>query len=310
MHDIVNFFAAVTATSWLTLSALLSQTRSADSPAQNSHDASAEAVEEEIRHEVEQQRQSLEEEAKKTLDQDAVVIVEETHNAIRAVESNNNPEAAEVIRRALEGVQRLLTRNPATAEIAADIKVEICDAAPVDSTSIIEIAQDASRAFDDKDFPTARVLLHSLMSEIRLRKYSLPLTTFPEALRRAARLLDENKNQSARAVLLTAIKTFVISDRVIPIPLLTARYAIGIAQREKEQNKPTVNNFLEIARNELDRASKLGYAGSNPEYTALRNQIVELQEQLTDKEDVSSAFGKLAKKLTEFLHRQSGNQHG
>ena len=310
MDDLIGLFAALAATSCLSLSALLSHTRLTDPPAQNGHDSSAETVEEAVRHEVERQRQSLEEEAKKTLDQDAVVVTEETHNAIRAIESNNNAEAAEVIRRALERVQRLLTRNPGTAEIAVDIKVEIFDAAPTNNRSIIEIAQDASRAFDDKNFPTARVLLHSLMSEIRLRKYSLPLATFPEALRRAARLLNENKQQSARAVLLTALKTFVISDRVIPIPLLTARYAIEIAQGEREHNKATARSFLEIARSELDRASNLGYAGNNPEYTALRNQIVELEEQLTDKEDVSSAFGKLARKITEFLHRQSENQHG
>jgi len=310
MADLNGLLAALTATSCLSLSVLSSQTGATESPAQNRHSSSAEAAEEAVRYEVEQQRQSLEQEAKKTLDQDAVLIVEETRNTIRAIESNNNAYAAEAIRQAMERVQALLTRNPATAQIAVDVNVEICDRAPTDSASIIEIAQDASRSFDDKDFPTARVLLHSLMSEIRLRKYSLPLATFPEALRRAARLIDESKYQSARAVLLTALKTFVISDRIIPIPLLTARYAINIAEAERQENDAAAQKFLEIARNELGRARNLGYAGNNPEYMSLRDQISELEKQLTDKKDVSAAFGKLAKKIAEFLHRQSENQHG
>ncbi|MGC2402164.1 MAG: YfdX family protein, partial [Acidobacteriaceae bacterium] len=66
-------------------------------------------------------------------------------------------------------------------------------------------------------------LLYGLTSEIRVRTYNLPLATYPLALTEAARLLDQQKNQDANTVLLTALNTLAIIDRVTPLPLVLAR---------------------------------------------------------------------------------------
>jgi YfdX protein len=69
-----------------------------------------------------------------------------------------------------------------------------------------------------KDYPTARVILYSLTREIRSRTFNLPLATYPDALKEAARLLDEKENQEASNVLLTALNTLVVVDKVTPLP--------------------------------------------------------------------------------------------
>jgi hypothetical protein len=67
----------------------------------------------------------------------------------------------------------LRARNSSTTMIPVDVAVEVIDLAPSDLAIIMEIAQDASRAVDERDFPTARLLLHSLMSQIRVRTANL-----------------------------------------------------------------------------------------------------------------------------------------
>jgi hypothetical protein len=146
------------------------------------------------------------------------------------------------------------------------------------------------------------------MSEIRVREYNLPLTTFPTALQEAWRLLEQNKTSEAQAVLLTALQTLVALDRVVPIPLLAARAAIKRVQANRS-DAAAAQIYLQIADNEVDRARYLGYAGNNPEYTALKDEIAKLEKQLKGEEDLSSLFAELGNRIATFLKWQSEHQH-
>lgn len=92
----------------------------------------------------------------------------------------------------------LRARNSSTTMIPVDVAVEVIDLAPSDLAIIMEIAQDASRAVDERDFPTARLLLHSLMSEIRVRTANLPLATYPAALREARGFAQPEEKQGSQ----------------------------------------------------------------------------------------------------------------
>jgi hypothetical protein len=90
-----------------------------------------------------------------------------------------------------------------------DYELRVIDIAPHEIQAILETAQDASRALDEKKYPAARALLHSFMSEIRVRTYNLPLATYPDALNQAARLLDQKDTEKAKTALLAALNTLV-----------------------------------------------------------------------------------------------------
>ncbi|MCU1298546.1 MAG: hypothetical protein JWO91_2824 [Acidobacteriaceae bacterium] len=266
-------------------------------------------AEQQARPDIEKQRKETEQQAKKNLDQDAIDAIRETEKAINAIAANKNDEALAAIERATGKINILLARNPGTALIPVDAEVDVLDTAPQDSQAILDIAKDASRAVDDKDYPTARILLHSLMSEIHVRTYHLPLATYPTALKDAARLLDQKKNQEASAVLLTALNTLVAVDRVTPIPLLRARDAINEAQAQRQKDKNAAQKSLEIAKHELERARELGYAGKDAEYPSLNDQIANLEKQLNAGGDATSVFAKLREKLDAFVKRASGDDH-
>lgn len=262
------------------------------------------------RPEVEQQRQKTEQDSKKTLDKDAIEAIEQTRNAMNAIAAGKNDEALSNLEHATGKIDILLARNPATALVPVNSVIEVIDAAPQDTQAILELAQDASLALDRKDYPTARALLYGLMSEIRDRTYNLPLATYPNALKRAAQLLQQKKTQEAQNEILTALNTLVVIDRVTPIPLLLAKNAINEAQAKSHQDKNAAEKLLETAKNEVVRARELGYAGKDQEYTALDQQISNLEKQLKGNEDLTVAFSHLKDKLSAFLKRQSEQKRG
>jgi len=194
------------------------------------------------------------------------------------------------IEQATGKINILLARNPATALIPVSLEVEVIDAAPHDSKAIAEIAKNASKAVDDKNYPAARVLLYALTSEIRVRTYNLPLATYPAALQEAAHLLDQKEPLEASKVLLTALDTLMAVDRVTPLPLFLAREAIEQAKAKSRTDKAMAQTLVETAKKETERAKELGYAGRDPEYVALNTDISNLEKQLKGNEDATSVF--------------------
>jgi hypothetical protein len=262
-------------------------------------------AEQQARPDIEKERKQAEEEARKNLDQEAAAAVAETQKAIDAIAANKPDQALAAIERATGKINILLARNPATALIPVSLQVEIIDAAPRDSKAISELAKNAEKAVEDKNYPAARVLLYALTSEIHVRTYDLPLATYPGALQDAARLLDQNKPEDAKTVLLTALNTLMAVDRVTPLPLVLAREAIEQAKTKSQSDKAMAQTLVQTAKKEIERAKELGYAGRDPEYTALNSDITNLEKQLKSNEDATSVFARLENKLSAFLKRQS-----
>ena len=138
-----------------------------------------------------------------------------------------------------------------------------------------------------------------------MRTLNLPLATYPAAMKQAARLLDQQKNEEAAAVLRTALNTLVAVDRATPLPLEIAQVAITAAQAQADKDKAKAKLLLATAKHEVERARQLGYAGKDPEYTALDTTISDLEKQIDGNQDTASAFSRLKEKFAAFFKRQS-----
>ena len=272
-------------------------------------EAQRHAIEQQARPTIEQQRKEAEQEAAKNLNNDAAEAVKETRNAYNALQGNNPKEAMAAIERATGKVDILLARQPAAALVMSQLEVQIIDAAPPDREGIKKLAKAAEKAVGDKEYPTARVELAGMISEIRIRTYNVPLATYPMALKAAARLLDQQKPQEAQALLGAALDTLVVVDRVIPLPLVVARAAIDRAEQLHNQDRGGARMLLAVAKAELERTKELGYAGNDPEYAAMDKQLADLDAQLKGKEDPSGAIARLKDKLTAFYKRLYAKEH-
>jgi hypothetical protein len=276
--------------------------------AQTDLDKQRQTAQQQVQPEVENQRRQIEEEGKKGLDQEAVVAINDTQKAIDAIAANKSDQALAAIEEATGKINILLARNPGNAFIPVSLAVDIIDVAPHDTKLIRQVASDASAAVGAKDYPSARVLLYSLTSEIRSRTFNLPLATYPDALKEAARLLDQKKDQDASNVLLTALNTLVVVDKVTPLPLILSREALRAAKEDSQKDKATAQILVQTAKNELQRSKELGYAAHAPEYDALNADITNLEKQLKGNQDATAVFAKLEDKLSGFLKRQSGQE--
>ena len=243
------------------------------------------------------------------IDPEAVVAIRETRAAIDAIKENRREDAVAAIERATGKIDILLARNPNTALLPVDQQVAVFDTAPDDIDDIRDIGAAADGAVELGDYPHARGLLYGLMSEVRIHILNLPLGSYPTALSTAARLMEQNKNDDAATLLNTALGTLVVTDRIIPIPMLVARRELEEAQAQREKNKDAALHSVESAKKELELAQELGYAIGDPDYQALNDQLSDLQKQLKGNEDTNSLFSKIRERLASLLKRQSQREY-
>jgi hypothetical protein len=264
-------------------------------------------VESQVQSDIQQRKREAEQQASKSIDQDAVAAIGAAEKALAAIDAGNHDEALAAMEQAAGKTELLVGRKPASGLVPVRAEVEVIDLAPGDVKDIEKVANAAEKAVDHKDYPAARALLEGLVSELRVTTVHIPLVTYPVAMKEAARLLDAKKDKEAAAVLLTALNTLAVIHRVEPLPVAYAEQAIVQAQAA-QKDKDKAQQLLAAAKTELERAKALGYAGKDPEYTALNNQIAELEKQLQGNTDTASAFTKLKEKISSFFKRQSDSE--
>jgi hypothetical protein len=111
---------------------------------------------------------------------------------------------------------------------------------------------------------------------------SIPLQTYPDAIKAVAPLIDRGKIDDAKAAIEAALNTLVVIDHITPLPLVRADVKVveaeALAQKEgrsEEDNKNPVKSLNE-AREQLKLAEALGYGNkkdprsSTPRLTSLR----------------------------------------
>jgi hypothetical protein len=280
----------------------------AQTPSQPTFDQQRQSAEKQVRPEVEKERQSAKDQADQSLDQDAVAAIDQTWAAIDAIAADKKSDAFAAIEAATGKINILLARNAAAALIPVASEVQVVDAAPLDEKAIQTLNHGLAAAVKAQDYPAARLILYSLTSEIRVRIYNLPLATYPAALKDAARLLDQGKNDQASEVLLTALNTLAIIEKITPIPVVLARSAIAAAQEQSQKDKSAAQTLLATATNQLQRCQELGYAADAPEYAALNANLAQLEKELKGNGDTGSLFSKLKDEMSSLFNRQSDQE--
>ena len=139
------------------------------------------------------------------------------------------------------------------------------------------------------------------MSEIDITVVSLPLASYPDALKLAAQYVHDNKLDKAKEVLYIALSTFTEVTEVVPIPLLESTDLIAAASRIAKEDKERALKYLDAASDALDVAEKLGYVSeSTTTYKMLHEKIKEVQKEIRGKNKAEKLFDTLAEKLKEF----------
>ncbi len=237
------------------------------------------------------------------ISEEAVATIMESY-ALMDLILRDSLEAAKELNKELIGkLEILLAENPDLALLPIEARIFTRDV-----TTTIDVAkkitEEAEKAFKEKYYQQARLLLQQLSSEIVVVTTYLPLKTYPDAMKLVGVLLKNNQKEEALVLLNSMLNTLVIEETRLPLPVLRAveliKEAALLAEKDKKQNKEAVLNLLEHARYQLELAEIMGYGHVEKEYKPLYKLIKELKKKTESEENTKSLFEELKNKLETF----------
>lgn len=225
---------------------------------------------------------------RRTLIQDAVAALQQTENALAALDRKDGKAATAALEAATGKLEIVLARNPHLALAPVDVTVITHDVlASVDAVETLR--KSAKAALDDGRIQEARHLIDGLASESVVRVSNIPLATYPAAIKSAAALVAQNRLDAAKTVLETALGTIVVEDVIHPLPLTRASVAIEEARtlaakaNRSAADDARIQRLLTTAREQLRLGQALGYA--------TKDQMKDLLKTVDDIEDSTKNKG-------------------
>ena len=238
--------------------------------------------------------------------QKALDILKQTQEVIDEISKDKKGDAKSKLAKLIGELEILITKNPKVSLIPVSVNYEIRDAV-VDIETAEKLIADAKKVFEDGYYQAAKKVLNTLSSEYVIKISFLPLATYPDAMKIAAKLLEEDKKDDALAVLMNALYILAIQEIAIPLPVLRAeeyiKAAAIVVKEKKEEYIATAVVLLENAEYQLQLAEVMGYGKKDKEYKELATAITELKNAIKEKLETESLFDKLSEKIKNFKER-------
>jgi len=242
--------------------------------------------------------------------QKAIDILKETQEVIAFIAQKKKKEAEDKLAEVIGKLEVLLAQKPELAFIPVSATTEVHDVV-ADLETVDKIMKQVREAIDKGYYQAAKRVLNDLSSEIIVKTAYLPMATYPDAMKLAARLLHEDKDQEAVGVLVQALSTLVIREEVLPLPVLRAeeyiKEAITVINNDQEfkDKKELLTALVDAADYQLTLAEKMGYGKRDKEYKELHDLIRTLKGQIEKGREKRSrkSLNKLAEKIKNFKER-------
>lgn len=182
---------------------------------------------------------------RRTLIREAVDALQETRNALDLLAGGKPDQALEALARATGKLEVAVAADPALKLAPVDAQSILHDVV-ITPDAVEALRVNAKEALDQRRLQDARHMIAGLASEYAISVTSIPLATYPEALKQAAALIHAGRIAEAVATLHTAIGTLVVEEAIIPLPLLRAEALLDQAGplAEKPQRGAAENDQL------------------------------------------------------------------
>jgi len=235
---------------------------------------------------------------------EAINSLKFTQEALQNLNKKDTNKATENLEKALGKLEVILSAKDAPKLLPIDNVVSVHEYLGT-KEEIESTLKSVTSLLDDNKVQVARELLNTLQSEIDVTVVSLPLVTYPDALKLAAQYIHDNEVEKAKKVLEIALSTFDKTTQIIPLPLLKATDLIAMASElSKKEKKEEAMSYLSYAKNELDIAETLGYVSSSDHtYKALHEVIEKIEKEIKGKNKAEKLFDELKNKLKDFKNK-------
>jgi ribosomal protein S20 len=237
---------------------------------------------------------------KVVLIKEALSSLEISAKALKNLEENKKDEAKKNIELALGKLEVILASKKVPKLLPIENRLVVKNF--VGGAKEVDIAlKEVKKLIESGKVQEAGELLISLQSELDISTISLPLATYPDALKLASKYLVESKIEEAKDTLKLALSTFANVETIIPIPLINTIELVAIASSKAKENKELALKYLNSAHDELDKAEKLGYLSkSTTTYKELHLLIKNVEKEVNGPNKAEKLFNELGEKLKEF----------
>ncbi len=226
--------------------------------------------------------------------------------ATKLIKDGKEKEAIKALEEATGKFNIALAADPKLALVPIDSNLTVTNlrTTPKVIKAQIGVAIDLLKA---SKVQAARALLLPLHDDMISSTTLLPMTTYPDAIKLATKMLIEGKKEAALATLATALSTFVEETSVIPLSLLRTESMVQEASKlDKEKKKDTVLILLNGAEQQLQIATVLGYADQNSAlYEDLKKQIRALKKEVTGANVVEKLYDTFKKSIKDLINKKS-----
>jgi hypothetical protein len=259
------------------------------------------------------QTQGQTEDKRKTLIADATSAIEATQAALKQLDNGNTKDALASLERATGKLDVILARDPTLELAPAAVSVSTFDVRG-GLNAVKAIRKEAQNLIEAGQLQEARQLLKNLASETVISVSNIPLATYPDAIKSAVKLIDQNKKDEAKRVLQTALNTQVLTDAIIPLPVVKAQEALKGAEKLSEKKDRTkddngrLEGLMDQARGQLEFAQALGY-GSKSDFDKMHAQLAEIRDKTADNRFGVGWFSKIKESIGAFL-KSNQPKHG
>lgn len=235
---------------------------------------------------VKQDTQDQTAEKRKEIVAEAVSALSETRNALKALDDEKTKDALSSLEKATGKLEIILARDPSLALAPTSVRTETYDIIG-SLDDINKIKKNAKSLLGDDKVQAARHLLSGLASEAVIKTINIPLATYPDAIKKAVKLIDEDKMEEAKSVLQTALNTLVVTQKIIPIPVVAAESLLDNAEQLAENEERTeeesqrLSDLLGAAETEIQFAQALGY-GEKKDFEDFYKEIKTIRGKTSD----------------------------
>ena len=241
---------------------------------------------------------------------EAAEIGAETQKAIVALGKNDDKGATTLLKGVSIKLDALLAKNPDMAYVPASVETDVYDFNGTNQ-DITNGINEAKNLLKQGKLQIARNILAGMASEIQVTTTSIPLGTYPAAIKQVIPLIDSGKTDQAVVDLNSVLDMLVVTTDVMPLPVLRAEELLTIAANlehrddlSQEKSREEIRKFTDAAKDQLERAKLLGY-GDKDSYKSLYTEIDAIHKTLFS-EKSAITWQKVKDELAQFKDRLKG----
>ena len=257
----------------------------------------------EVTKKVDAAQDSYIDERVQKITKEAVEAINSVGEVVELLDKKEKEKALETIEKVLGKLEVLIARDRNLQLVPVDVKEQVVDF-PGSIDDVKAAKSEIISLIKSDEVQVARDIMLNLASELDIYVSALPIGTYPVVIKAIIPLIESEKFEEAKALLMEALETLVIEKIVIPLPLLRAEQTIikanELANKEAPE-KEELKKLLAYAKEQLELAEVLGYGKKDIDYKDIYEEIKKLEDILKSDKSTKNVFKSLKEKLSAIM---------